>query len=89
MDTKLCTGCNFVQSPSLKKREGKIERYLEIWRVVCVFIIFFISLSAPGVGWTEENFFQIINGNCTPVSPDFSSDRGYSVYVSYEGKKFP
>ncbi len=89
MDTKLSTGCNFTQAPPLQKQERESEGSPGIWRVVCASIILlFIGLSAPGVGWAEENFFQIINDVTTPVNADFSSDRGYAVYVNYEGKKF-
>lgn len=90
MDTKLSTGCNFTQTPSLKKQEVKSEGSPGIWRVVCASIILlFICLSAPGVGSAaEENFFQIINGSITSVNQDFTQDYGYAVYVSYEGKKF-
>ncbi len=89
MDTKLSTGCNFTQTPSLKKQEVKSEGSLGIWRVVCASIILlFICLSAPGVGSAEENFFQIINDTSAAVNPDFASDRGYAVYVSYEDKRF-
>ena len=89
MSTKLCIGSIFRQSPSLKKQEGKSERSIGIWRAVFVFIVLlFICLSSPGLWWTEENFFQIINGNCAPGNKDFILDRGYSVYVNYEGRKF-
>ncbi len=89
MDTKLGTGRNFTQPPCLQKQERESEGSPGIWRVVCASIILlFICLSAPGVGSAEENFFQIINGSITPVNPDFASDRGYAVYVSYAGKKF-
>ncbi|MFC1815913.1 MBL fold metallo-hydrolase [Thermodesulfobacteriota bacterium] len=89
MDPKLCIGRIFGQSPSWKKQEGKSERSIGIWRAVCVFIVLLsIFLSAPELGWTEENFFQIINGNCAPGNKDFILDRGYSVYVKYDGRKF-
>ena len=89
MKKKLSTGCNFTQTPSWKKQEGKREGSPGIWRVVCVSIVLlFLCLSVPGVGWAEENFFQIINDSNIPVNPNFVDDEGYAVYVSYEGKKF-
>ena len=89
MKKKLITGCNFTQTPSLKIQEGKREGSPGIWRVVCVSIVLlFLCLNVPGVGWAEENFFQIINDSSIPVNPNFVDDEGYAVYVSYEGKKF-
>lgn len=89
MKKKLITGCNFTQTPSLKIQEGKREGSPGIRRVVCVSIVLlFLCLSVPGVGWAEENFFQIINDSSIPVNPNFVDDEGYAVYVSYEGKKF-
>ncbi len=55
----------------------------------CLIIIaIFIFLNAPKIGWADENFFQIINGSGPAVNQDFTLDRGYAVYVSYEGKRF-
>jgi len=89
MNTKLCMSCIFRQSPYLKKQARKSERSIGIWRAVFVFIVLlFICLSSPELGWTEENFFQIINGNCAPGNKAFILDRGYSVYVKYDGRKF-
>lgn len=88
MHKKLST-CNFTQTPSLKKQEGKCEGSPGIRRVICVSIVLlFLCLNVPGVGWAEENFFQIINDSSIPVNPNFVDDEGYAVYVSYEGKKF-
>ena len=88
MHKKLST-CNFTQTPSLKKQEGKSEGFLGICRAFFVSkVLLFLCLSTPGAGWAQENFFQIINDTTTAVNPDFVSNRGYTVYVSYEGKKF-
>ncbi len=89
MDTKLGTGCHVTQTPSSKKQEGKSQGFLEICRAFFASkVLLFLCLSTPGAGWAQENFFQIINDTSTLVNPDFALDRGYAVYVSYEGKKF-
>ena len=89
MDTKLGTGCHFTQTPSLKKQKGKSEGFLGICRAFFVSkVLLFLCLSTPGAGWAQENFFQIINGSITKVSPEFTRDSGYAVYVSYEDKRF-
>ncbi len=86
---KPSTSCNFTQTGSLNEQEEKGEGSPGMWRVVCVSIaLLFNCLSAPGAGWAEENFFQIINDISTPVNQDFSRDFGYAVYVNYEGKRF-
>ena len=73
----------------MKKQEGKSEGLLGICRAFFVSkVLLFLCLSTPGAGWAQENFFQIINDTSTAVNPDFALDRGYAVYVSYEGKKF-
>ncbi len=73
----------------MKKQEGKSEGLLGICRAFFVSkVLLFLCLSTPGAGWAQENYFQIINDTSTLVNPDFALDRGYAVYVSYEGKKF-
>jgi metal-dependent hydrolase (beta-lactamase superfamily II) len=54
----------------------------------CIIISIFIVLNVPRPVWAEENFFQIINDSGPAVNEDFTLDRGYSVYVSFDGKRF-
>ena len=53
MKKKLSTGCNFTQTPSLKKQEGKREGSPGIWRVVCVSIVW----SEPQ--WLDSHWAEI------------------------------
>lgn len=38
--------------------------------------------------WSEDNYYQIINGSAEAVNNTFHSDRGYSVYFNFDGKRF-
>lgn len=59
------------------------------WWINFVFALILLTLlHIPNTGWAEENYFQIINDLSTPVNSGFTRDRGYAVFVSYEGKKF-
>jgi 7,8-dihydropterin-6-yl-methyl-4-(beta-D-ribofuranosyl)aminobenzene 5'-phosphate synthase len=51
--------------------------------IVCLFLL----LAVPRIAWTGENFFQIIYDISTPTDRAFIADYGYSVFVSYDGKK--
>ncbi len=42
----------------------------------------------PRIGLAEENYFQIINGSVEVVNNNFHSDRGYSIYFNFDGKRF-
>jgi len=59
-----------------------------LWTTFSSVLVLLILLYAPGTVWAEGNYFQIINDLSTPVNSDFTRDRGYAVFVSYEGKKF-
>ena len=67
----------------LRKKKAKLAA-----KYCLIIIAIFIFLNAPKIGWADENFFQIINGSGPAVNQDFTLDRGYAVYVSYEGKRF-
>lgn len=47
-----------------------------------------VFLDAPTIALAGDNFFQIINDSGPTVDERFVSDRGYSLYVSYRGKRF-
>ncbi|MDH3379824.1 MAG: MBL fold metallo-hydrolase [Gammaproteobacteria bacterium] len=51
-------------------------------------LVIFIFLFLPRSVWAQENFYQIINGSLDAVDDSFASDRGYSVFVSYDDQKF-
>ena len=76
-------GCSSTNRERLDMR-FRVTRY--VFNIL--FVGLFIIGVAPRIGWAGENFFQIINDTTTPVNSDFTPDKGYAVYVSYEGKKF-
>ena len=47
-----------------------------------------IFLHTPNIAWAEENYYQIINGSVDAINNNFITDRGYSVYVNYDGRRF-
>ena len=59
-----------------------------LWTTFSFVLVLLILLHAPGSVWAEGNYFQIINDLSTPVNSGFTRDRGYAVFVSYDGKKF-
>jgi metal-dependent hydrolase (beta-lactamase superfamily II) len=89
MNSELSASYSFTQTVSFPEREGRSARYQEVRRVACVSaLLLAIFLNTPTTGCADVNFFQIINGSIPAVNQDFVQDRGYAVYVSYEGKKF-
>lgn len=58
------------------------------WTASSFALILLIPFYLPNTGWAEENYYQIINGSVEAVNDNFIKDRGYSVYFSYDGKKF-
>ena len=59
------------------------------WKAICAFALGLLIFShVPRTGWAEENYFQIINGSVEAVNSKFITDRGYSVYFNFDGKKF-
>ncbi len=73
---------------SSTKRGGNGTTFRMRWVASEFTTCLLIFLIVPRVGWAEENFFQVIIDNTIPVSPDFTKDNGYAVYIRYEGKKF-
>ena len=51
-------------------------------------LVLLVFIFLPRIGLAQENYFQIINGSVEPVNNTFLSDRGYSVYFSFDGKRF-
>jgi 7,8-dihydropterin-6-yl-methyl-4-(beta-D-ribofuranosyl)aminobenzene 5'-phosphate synthase len=51
-------------------------------------LVIFIFLFLPRFVWAQEDFYQIINDSVDAVDENFTSDRGYSVFVSYDNQKF-
>jgi len=47
-----------------------------------------IILHTPNIAWAEENYYQLINGTVDAINNNFITDRGYSVYVNYDGLRF-
>jgi len=47
-----------------------------------------IFLHTPNIAWAEENYYQIINGTVDAINNNFITDRGYSVYVNFDGLRF-
>jgi metal-dependent hydrolase (beta-lactamase superfamily II) len=58
------------------------------WAARSFALILLIPFHLPNTGWAQENYYQIINGSVEAVNDNFINDRGYSVYFSYDGKKF-
>ena len=88
MDEKQGLNDNFPNNHSSIKRGGNGTTFRVRWVASVFTACLLVFLIAPGAGWAEENYFQVIVDTTTPVSPDFIKDSGYAVYIRYEGKKF-
>jgi metal-dependent hydrolase (beta-lactamase superfamily II) len=80
---------NYIQAQNISRLEKEGMSYGQLGNWLTAFVLFIASfLSAPKIGLAEENYFQIINGSIRAVNQDFVQDRGYAIYVSYDGKRF-
>jgi len=58
------------------------------WTASSFALILLIPFHLAITGCADKNYYQIINGSVEAVNDNFIKDRGYSVYFSYDGKKF-
>jgi len=79
----------------LKVKNDALTMHLDLrpviksWWTSCAFALgLLIFFQLPGTVRAEENYYQIINGTQPTVNDNFINDRGYSVYVNFDGQRF-
>lgn len=53
-----------------------------------ILLTLFILFGTFATALADENYYQIINDSWAAVDENFVTDRGYSVYLNYDGQRF-
>jgi metal-dependent hydrolase (beta-lactamase superfamily II) len=77
-----------VKIGALTPPHNPFTENIHLWNSWVFPLALLIFLHTPNIAWAEENYYQIINGSVDAINNNFITDRGYSVYVNYDGSRF-